>query len=126
MTRRSGACARLTGLLTLLALAGRAEAQTGDSLCDAPQSTVDTCVIAADQTLPDGSVLTFTKPNLRVRSNLTTAFTARCAPGSATACASDADCTPPARCVRTAQLTIQVAGLLTLDGGAKVTARGKA
>ena len=66
-----GACARLTGLLALLALAGRVAAQTGDSLCDARQSTVDTCVIAADATLPDGGVLTFTKPNLRVRSNLT-------------------------------------------------------
>src|SRR5207253_797085 len=122
MTRRSGACVRLTGLLALLALAGRAAAQTGDSLCDARQSTADTCVIAADQTLPDGSVLTFTKPNVRVRSNLTFG---RCAPDPATACASDADCAPPARCLRTAE-TIQVAGLLSLDAGAKITARGKA
>src|SRR5438477_276042 len=52
-----GACARLTGLLALLALAGRVAAQTGDSLCDARQSTVDTCVIAADATLPASAFL---------------------------------------------------------------------
>ena len=117
-----GACARLTGLLTLLALAGRVAAQTGDSLCDTRQSTADTCVIASDATLPDGGVLTFTKPNLRVRSNLTFGH---CAPDPATACASDADCAPPARCLRTAE-TIQVAGLLSVDAGGKITARGKA
>src|SRR3989442_8159721 len=122
MTRRSGACARLTGLLALLALAGRVAAQTGDSLCDTRQSTADTCVIASDATLPDGGVLTFTKPNLRVRSNLTFGH---CAPDPATACASDADCAPPARCLRTAE-TIQVAGLLSVDAGAKITARGNA
>src|SRR5439155_16570167 len=123
MTSSCGACARLTGLLALLALAGRAAAQTGDSLCE---STADTCVIAADQTLPDGSMLTFTAPNVRVRSTLTVGFTARCAPDPATACASDADCAPPARCLRTAQLTIEVAGLLTLDASAKIIARGLA
>src|SRR5256885_9413240 len=122
MRSRRGACARLTGLLALLALAGRAAAQTGDSLCDARQSTADTCVIAADQTLPDGSVLTFTKPNVRVRSNLTFG---RCAPDPATACASDADCAPPARCLRTAE-TIQVAGLLSGDAGGKTRAGGRA
>src|SRR5438552_3680117 len=117
-----GVCARLTGLLALLALASRADAQTGDSLCDARQSTADTCVIAADQTLPDGGVLTFTKPNVRVRSNLTFGH---CAPDPTTACASDADCAPPARCLRTAE-TIQVAGQLSVDAGGKITARGKA
>src|SRR5207247_2037619 len=79
------------------------------------QSTDDTCVIAQDVTIPDGSVLTFTKPNLRVHSALTVAPTARCSPDPPTACASDADCPPPARCLRTAQVSIQASGLLTLD-----------
>ncbi|TMA55623.1 MAG: hypothetical protein E6J75_11525, partial [Deltaproteobacteria bacterium] len=61
-----------------------------------------------------------------MRSTLTVGFTARCAPDPATACASDADCAPPARCLRTAQLTIEVAGLLTLDASAKIIARGLA
>ena len=110
----------------VFALAGRVSAQSGDPLCDAQQSTADTCVIAADSTIPDGSVLTFTAPNVRVRSTLTVAFTARCSPDPATPCASDADCTAPARCLRTKQLSIQVPGLLTLDPGAKIFARGLA
>ncbi|HUE29308.1 MAG TPA: hypothetical protein VMR79_00430, partial [Verrucomicrobiae bacterium] len=48
-----------------------------------------------------------------------------CAPDPATACASDADCVSPARCLRGAE-TVQVAGLLSVAVGAKITARGTA
>ena len=114
------------GLLVLVAPAGRAAAQTGDFLCDSRQSTPDTCVIARNFPIPDGSVLTFTAPNVRVRRTLTTVFTARCAAGPPAPCASDAQCAAPARCLRTARLTMQVARRLTLDSSEKITARGRA
>ncbi len=112
--------------LFLVALGAHAAAQTGDFLCDAAQSTVDTCVIASDATVPDGSALTFTAPNVHLRSKLTVAATARCSPDPPTPCVSDFDCTAPARCLRTKQLSLEAAGLLTIDPTGKIIANGVA
>src|SRR6185436_16949961 len=101
-------------------------AETGDFLCDAVQSTADTCVIVGTWLVPADPVLRFAKPNARVRHFLPAAVTGTCADALAEPCTSDAGCTAPARCTRTGGVAMEVAGTLSLDSDAEITARGEA
>src|SRR5215470_4225656 len=110
----------------LVAPQRRGAADTGDFLCDATQSTADTCVIVGTSTVPDQSVLRFEKPNVRVRGRVLVQFTGRCELDSTIACASDADCAAAGSCERTAEMTLVVGGLLTVELHGEISARGQA
>ncbi|HJQ85070.1 MAG TPA: hypothetical protein VKA21_13385, partial [Candidatus Binatia bacterium] len=118
--------ALLLACLLAAAAARSAGAGTGDGLCDAKESTPTTCVIVADASVPDGTTLTFDLPEVELRSKLTVAFAGRCTVEGATACASDGDCVPPARCDRTGRLTVQAAEKITIDGRGQIVARSQA
>ncbi len=114
------------GLLFGLTFAATASGQTGDRLCDATQSTADTCVITGAFPFPDMTVLTFTKPSVDLRGSLTITTSGVCSLAPATACASDADCVAPARCARPKHVMFNVAGTFTIEAHAAVVARGEA
>jgi hypothetical protein len=124
---RTSGLRSVVALLALLSPAARGAAETGDVLCDAALSTPDTCVVP-DGTIavPDGAVLRFAAPNVRVAGSLAFQFT-RCSVAM-TPCASDADCTAPDECVRvrTGEAGFAVDGTFTLDTRAELVARGEA
>src|SRR5439155_15414377 len=121
---RLRARAAVIGMLVGLASGGVAIAQTGDALCDARQSTAETCIIVDAFTVPDETALTFTAANVALRGSIavTSGGTCSLAPGGS--CTADADCTAPARCDRPLRVTLQVAGTLTVDG--RIVAHGQA
>jgi hypothetical protein len=113
-------------LVLLAALAGTpaASAATGDDLCGT-KSTPDTCVITGNFSLPDGTALAFTRPNVELRGTLTVVFAGVCSLAPAAACVSDAKCDPPARCLRTGRITVDATGSLTLGSTAQILARSE-
>jgi cysteine-rich repeat protein len=113
-------------LLVLLLASSAAAVESGDFMCDARDSTLDTCVIAGSFVIPDGTVLRFTRNNVRVRGSVVTGFTGRCTTDPPAACVSDIDCGMPARCLRTGVLRIEVRALLEIAARAQIVARGQA
>src|SRR6059036_457607 len=97
---RLHARAAAIGILVGLLWGGIATAQTGDGLCDARQSTAETCVVLGTFTVPDDSVLSFTAPNVVIHGSITVSSSGTCSLVPAGPCASDADCLVPARCDR--------------------------
>jgi len=101
-----------------------ADAETGDFLCDAAQSTLLTCVIVGTKSVPDGSVLRFGRPSVRIGGTITVAPAARCALSEQTSCASDQDCGPLAPCLRPRRIEIVADDVLTVDRQRGILARG--
>src|SRR5215470_17120242 len=113
-------------VLALIGLGGSVvRADLADSLCDATQSTADTCVILGSPVLGASAQLTFTKPNVRVRGGLHAIFVGNCSGAPGTACVADPECAPGV-CVRQAALGLVAAGRFTLDAGAQLDAIGRA
>jgi cysteine-rich repeat protein len=99
--------------------------ESGDFMCDARESTADTCVITALFVVADGTVLRFTRDHVRVRGSISTELAGRCEAAPETACSSDAGCTP-SRCLRTGALVLEVRGTLDIAGSGQLLARGQA
>jgi hypothetical protein len=111
--------------ITAIALAFRpAAGATGDALCDAALSTVDTCVVTGTFAVPDGTTLAFTAPAVELRGALALAFSGTCSNDQAGPCAADADCAAPARCRRSGAVEIDVARRLAIAAHAAISARG--
>src|SRR6185295_3481876 len=119
---------RASGLsfLILLIASSAAAVESGDFMCDARDSTLDTCAIAGNFVVPDGTVLRFTRNNVRLRGTITTAFAGQCTTDPPAACASDTDCGATARCRRTAVLRIEVRAVFEIAARAAIVARGQA
>src|SRR5262249_8102410 len=116
--------AALLGILLALGAAPARAQSSGDTLCGS-KSTPDTCIISGNFTVMDGSILTFSRPNVVVRGTLTVAFAGVCSLEPASACVSDAKCTAPGRCLRTGRVSIQAAGTLGVDTTGQILARSQ-